>query len=680
MASGAGLDDRVTQVFGALGQAVVLPKGLALQVQAQGMVPRYVTEFLLAQRPATEAVAAIRDYLEQHHPLPRDRNLWRHRLVQKRAMRIVDRLDVAVDVETGQHVAKITSLGLTCRIASELVGSHPGLLSGGMWGRIDLVWDPVGDDVPATAVLDFRPVQVQARLDQYLEGRHYFTADEWIDLLLTSAGYEPVAVTDGLDAQAALRCKLLMLMRLAPLAESSLHTLELGPKNTGKTYMARNISPDAFVISGGAVTPANLFVHLTTGVPGLLAQRRVVAFDEVARVRLGSPEMVAALKDFLESGQFTRGRYEFASDCSVVLLGNIDVESGMPSPRYRHLCEPLPQELRDSAFLDRLHAYLPGWELPKLGPDSFARGVGFVSDYFGEVLARLRSLPFDAHYREMVDPYPLLPGMTRRDAVAVERVARALLKLVFPTGSAHTDDNVVEAILSMAGELRQRVHDQLCRIAPGEFPPRAVGFAGVPSSPARDLAHKGQTPVRIGASPGEALFLDREVAAEEGGGKVLQVEASVLATGRGLKLQGRLGPDAAEAVRIAYSYIVANARALRLEPHAVTERAIALQVSLGAVVDGRTLALPAFLAMMSALRREPYRLPVAALGSSSLHGRLQMPDDVVARIGALQDLDPGMLVLPGLSPGAEEKVRELLRGWKVVVVGDLGSVVRNLSL
>ena len=681
MDGGTSLDDRVLRVFGALGQAVVLPKGIALQLRAQGQVPRYVSEFLLAQQPLEHAAAAIRDYLEQHHPLPRDRNLWRHRLVRERALRIVDRLEATVDVEDGSHRGRIGSLNLVARVDPELATRHPGLLSGGMWGRIDLSWEPLGDDVPATVVRDFRPAQVHARLDQFLEGRHYFSAREWIDLLLTSAGYAPDALEVDVGQDAALRRKLLLLARLAPLAEPSLHLLELGPKNTGKTYLARNIAPDAFVISGGSVTPANLFVHLTTGVPGLLAQRRLVAFDEVARLHLGSPEIVAALKDFLESGQFSRGRHEFASDCSVVLLGNIDVEGGLPSPRYRHLCEPLPEELRDSAFIDRLHGFLPGWELPKLGPQSFAQGVGFVSDYFGEILVRLRTLPYDTQYRELVQDYPLLPAMTRRDAAGVERMARGLLKLVFPTGAPGQDRDVLEAILSLAGEMRQRVHEQLCRIAPGEFAPRRIGFANVPDPAARDLV-RGDTPVAGGArmGVGETLFLDREAAGAEGGGRALRVEASLLAAGRGLRVEGNLGAAGGQAARIAYSFLVANARLLHVEPRIVQERALALQVAGGPAVDGPDLALPAFLAMLSALRGERFDAPVAALGAATLHGYLSAPPDVVERLGALRRQGAGVLVLPPLSAEVSEAVAVLLPQWRIVAHETLHSIARNLDL
>ncbi len=679
MPAPAAFDERVLQVFGALGEPVVLPKGLALGLHAQGQVPRYVSEYLLAQRPQDRAVAAIRDYLAEHHPLPRDRNLWRHRLVREGSLRIIDRLEVSVDVDDGSYTGRIGSLNLKVRVDPALAEQHPGLLSGGLWGRVDLLWQPLGEGIPATEVQDFRPAQAHARLEPFLEGRSYFTAHAWIDLLLTSAGYDPVALAHGLAAEDALRRKLLMLMRLAPLAEGSLHLLELGPKNTGKTYLARNVSQDAFVISGGAVTPANLFVHLTTGVPGLLAQRRLVAFDEIARLHLGSAEIVATLKDFLESGQFSRGRHEFASDCSVVLLGNIDVEGGLPARRYRHLCEPLPEELRDSAFLDRLHAFLPGWELPKLEPTSFATGVGFVSDYFGEVLVRLRSLPYEAEFHELTRDYPLQPGMTRRDAAAVERSAQGLLKLVFPNGP-EDDPEVIPAILALAGELRQRIHDQLCRIAPGEFQPRPIGFQGVPRSPARDLGDRESVRIQArAAAPGEVLYLDREGKGTESGGRLLRLEASLLAGGRGFRTEGRFSSAAAEAARIAFSFLMANQRLLHLGARSLEGRTLALQVADGEAADGAAIALPAFLAMVSALRGEAYLLPVAALGQSSLHGHLTSPADVLGRVGALRGQRAGVLVLGPVATETEKEIQKLLDAWRIVSVPTLGRALEALG-
>jgi uncharacterized protein (TIGR02688 family) len=348
------------------------------------------------------------------------------------------------------------SLDVHVAVVPAVVERYPELLAGGLWGRarVERLVDP-DTDVATLELSQFHPVQVRARVDAFIENRYYFKAREWIDLLIVSSGYDPGVLTESApDPTSALRLRLLALTRLAPVVEPSLHLLELGPRNTGKTYLLRSLSNRVFVLSGSRGTPATLFVNLASHTPGILVQRDVVVFDEVARLHLGSAETLATLKDFLETGTFTRGSQALRSQSSTVFLGNIEVDAGQPSHRYRSLVEPLPEELRDVAFLDRLHGYLPGWEMPKLRPESFARGLGLVSDYFGEVLLRLRDHPFEARFRAIVNPYPLKSGMTQRDRVAVERMARALLKLVFPHGETAGQEDASRAISADAGRNR----------------------------------------------------------------------------------------------------------------------------------------------------------------------------------------------------------------------------------
>src|SRR5262249_44946730 len=224
---------------------------------------------------------------------------------------------------------------------------------------------------------------------------------------------------------------LLVLARLVPLVERNVNLVELGPRQTGKTFLLRNTSPRVFTISGGRTTPANLFVNLATKAIGILGTRKVVVFDEIAHTSFGDEDAtISTLKDYMESGQFSRGTKSFAADASLVFTGNLDVEGDQPDPRYRHLFEPLPSELIDSAFLDRVHGYLPGWEIPKITTASLASEVGFVTDYFGEVLVRLREQDFQSHVRGV----EFSAGMTRRDQVAVERIASGLIKLIYPDG------------------------------------------------------------------------------------------------------------------------------------------------------------------------------------------------------------------------------------------------------
>lgn len=661
------LDQRVSQVFSALAAPIVLRKDLALQLPQQGKVPRYVAEFLLA-RDATQQPARVAEYLERYLPEPRDREIWLHRLSREGQLRVLDRLEARVVIGAGTYPGRLAGLDLRLGVGTDLADRHPGILAGGLWGMIDV---ELGDEESHYGygepyVSRFTPVQVKASLAHFTEGRHYFTASEWIDLLLTSAGYDPEVAVDGLPEEMRLRRRLLLLSRLLPFVQGNLHLLELGPKNTGKTYLARNLSAQAFVISGGAVTPANLFVHLGTGRGGLLAHRQVVAFDEVARLRLGGGETVAMLKDFLESGRFSRGRREIASEASVVLLGNIDVVHDQPSPRYRHLCEPLPAELRDSAFLDRFAGFLPGWELPKIRRESLATGVGFVSDYFGEVLLQLRALPYEDAYRSFTREFQLRSGMTRRDEVAVERLATGLLKLVFPGGAGTADRDIALAILQLAGELRERVHRQLSLMAPGEFQLRPIGFEGVPVSAAADLLRGGS-----GQAPHPGVYaLDRAWGPDDAGGALHRLEAS-LGLGQGPRVVGTGGRGRADAVRLCWHVLRNFRRELGLA--GLLHDGLTPTVSIGGELrDVESAALPLFLAVFEAARHKPWQTVVAACGTLSLSGRISAPADLIDRLGALPEVRRGVAITGLLGDGDRARIQQTIpAGWEFRTAGSV---------
>ncbi len=652
--------------FGVMGEPVVLRKELALRLPQQGRVPRFVAEFLLARHAGEDALEAVQDDFQRYLPEPRERELWLHRLAREGSVRILDRLEVQVDLQSTTYPGRFATLDLACRVDPELADRHPGLLTGGLWGLSEVA---LGAEEPEVAA--FWPVEVQVRLEPFLAGRRHFSAGKWIDLLLTSAGYDPDAVTEGLTPDRSLRRKLLLLARLAPFVEGSLHLLELGPKNTGKTYLARNLSPEAFVISGGRATPANLFVHLGTGRPGLLARRRVVAFDEVARLHLGGEETLAALKDFLESGRFSRGSREMASDASVVFLGNIEVSGGRPSPRYRHLLEPLPAELRDSAFADRIAAFLPGWELPKISRETLARGIGFLSDYFGAVLLKLRSLPYAEHYAAFTAGKDLLPGMTRRDQVAVERTARALLKLVFPEGPSGTDGEIVLAILSLAGELRQRVHEQLCILSPGEFSQREIGFSGVPRPEAPDLAPQAEA-VRL--FPG-VYYLDGSEAPEDLGGSLRRIEATLAAAGRGPRLVGEGGAALQDALRIAWDVLFSRRRVLGVAAGSWEGKGLAVEVA-GPVRDAGAAGLALLLGAYAVVRASTWSHLVVAAGRVSLEGRIEAPYDLDLRLEALRGVRRGSLVVGELPEAGLRRIKERLGpGWEVRCAGSVEEIL-----
>lgn len=492
-----------------LGDKVVI-KSLA-QTSSLQQLPRYVSEYLIAKyvKPETwrEDLAKIQAKIKDLLPDLEHRELLKERLLAKGEVVLIDNVDVRVDLKGGQRWARVPSLNDNkVRVPPALVEQNVGLLLGGLWGTAKLKYAPeVNADAPNELVA-FTPFQVgPPDMDGFRSARSQFNTDQWAALVLQSAGYSAGAFPDR-------RTRLLLLARMVPLVERNVNLIELGPRQTGKTFLLRNLSPRVFTVSGGRTTPANLFVNLATRQVGILGSRKVVVFDEIAHTTFGEDETISTLKDYMESGQFTRGSLSFAADAGLVFTGNLDVEGDQPHPRYGHLLEPLPKELIDSALQDRLHGYIPGWEVPKITPASIATGVGFVTDYFGEVLVRLR----DDSFADRVRALPFHAGMTRRDQISVERVTSGLVKLLHPDGRM-TDDDLLE-LATFASELRQRVHQQLIAIAPGEFKPRLIGPASVTEHGAADLRPREIDPGKdrlnteavVGTVTGLGVRSDRE--------------------------------------------------------------------------------------------------------------------------------------------------------------------------
>lgn len=463
-----------------LGDKVVI-KSLSQQAAFQGL-PRYVSEYLIAKfvKPETwkDDLAKMQAKVRELLPDLDHRELVKEKLLSKGEVTLIDNVDAKIDLKGGQRFARVPTLqDSKVRVSPGLMEQNPGLLLGGLWGTVKIKYTPEVDDENPNELASFTPFQIgPPDLNFYREKRGLFTTDEWISLMVQSAGYSPAAFPER-------RMRLLLLTRLVALVERNVNVLELGPRQTGKTFLLRNVSPRVFTISGGKTTPANLFVNLSTKAVGILGTRKVVVFDEIAHTTFGDEDAtISTLKDYMESGHFSRGSHAFAADAGLVFAGNIDVDGDKPHPRYKHLFEPLPDQLIDSAFQDRMHAYIPGWEMPKITSATIGKGVGFVTDYFGEVLARLREDNHAARIRDV----PLHPGLTRRDQTAVERMGSGLVKLLYPDGKM-TDAELLEVVM-LACELRQRVHDQLCALAPGEFKPKLIAPASVEKHAAADMA------------------------------------------------------------------------------------------------------------------------------------------------------------------------------------------------
>lgn len=456
-------NDLVAKTQNIFGEMAIDKRRLPMsQLQKRG-IPAYVAEWVLdtiapGTGPISEAdVRKVQDWAGRNIPGPGDQNLIKARLLRGETARVLNPLQVEVILKRSrqEQVAKISLLGIDdAQIPDELVKQHPHLLKEGMWGVIEMKNTSEG-----VAVMSFRPMQASVNLEMFKKARAEFSIDEWRSLMLLSMGYSPEAFTP--DQQ------LLILCRLLPLVEKNMTLLELAPKGTGKSYVFENISPKVRLISGGNVSPAVLFVNNSSGQWGLLARFSVVVLDEIQTLKFDKPEeIIGGLKGYLANGKITRaGLHETASDCGLVLLANISLDS-QQRPAVDPVVKELPDFMQETAFLDRLKAIIPGWQLPKLSTTSFANSLGLKSDFFGDALVAMRDDLFADQYcarrirLEGTKPY-------RRNQEAISSIASGIMKILFPDGDV-SDQDFWRYCVKPAISLRQLVWDQLYQLD-GEY-------------------------------------------------------------------------------------------------------------------------------------------------------------------------------------------------------------------
>jgi len=458
------LNNKVQRCFG----DYAVDKRLAYELELTKL-PRYVAEYLISEFLSSggDWQGKLRRFVEEYYHEPEEKEVVKHKLVTEGSVKVIDELRVYVDVATGIHVGVLQSLDIWVDVPVDIVGRNRAMLVNGMWGLITLkrispieVW---GREV-SVAVTEFRPFQAPETDSGIIkEARSCFTLDEWINVLVTTVGLDPGVYSP--------RQRLLLLSRLVPLVEGNVNMMEFGPRQTGKTYLYRNVSNYIRIISGGTVTPATLFYNLRTRVPGELAVKDVVVFDEVSKVRFPNPdEIMGKLKDFMESGQYERGDKKATSDASLVFMGNVEVErTNTVEESYipvEDLTYVLPMPMRDSAFIDRIHGLLPGWELPKISQSKIhlAKGYGVASDYFSEAIHTMRKTSLMGEVSRYVE---FSSEFKIRDEKAVKKIMSGLMKLLFP--NMQFDKNELESVARLALEYRQRVRDWLHILSPGEY-------------------------------------------------------------------------------------------------------------------------------------------------------------------------------------------------------------------
>jgi ATP-dependent Lon protease len=450
----------------------IVLKPLTRWNEAYKEFPRYVMEYLCARyvqpNDPVPGQTRIDKLLNEHYTDSTQRELIRSKVREAGHYTLLGELKVRLDERRDHYWADIPALGSnTVRVSPVVLKDWQDLLLGpGAWGSMEIEYDAsyvLKNNIYPFYLRDFRPFQItKISLEDYIVKRSAFTDDEWRDLLLESIGFNP----DFFDEREAW----LYLMRLVPFVETNYNLIELGPRETGKTYTYRNTSSRSFVISGGSASPATLFYNVATRKIGILGQKDVVYFDEIGNTRFADPETTTSvLKDYMQTGRFTRGPAEFSTHASIVLGGNIDSDSTnrLPAGHYAHLFMPLPVELQDDpAFLDRIHAFLPGWELPKIRRQNYAEGYGLMTDYLAEIFTRLRRRNFQTHVAKWVR----FKAMTSRNQDAIAKSSAGLMKLLYPH---RTPDTILRSeilpCLDLAVECRQRVVDQLRVMRPSEF-------------------------------------------------------------------------------------------------------------------------------------------------------------------------------------------------------------------
>jgi ATP-dependent Lon protease len=451
----------------------VVRKDLVRQVKVGANVPVYVLEFLLGKYCASDDPAAIatglavvNQSLRENFIRPDESEKAKAELKRNGRHRLIDKVDVRLVPSEDKFWAHLANFGdRYVNIPEEVVYKYERLLGGGAWCQLDLVYD-VSDDEDKKRpfyIRALKPIQVAAfDMEEYLAGRTRFSRDEWLDLVMRSIGLEP--------AHFDLRSKLLTVLRLVPMAERNYNLIELGPWGTGKSFVYRETSPNAMLISGGKVTVAQLFVNLSSGRIGLLGMWDVVAFDEVAGLEMSDSTVINMLKDYMESGSFARGKEEMPAEASVVLVGNTS-KPHQELVRTAHLFADLPKAMIDPAFLDRLHYYLPGWEVPKLDQRLFTGHFGLVSDYLAEALRQLRKQTF---VRAIDEDFALGPDLSARDEKAVRKTVSGLLKILHPHGQwTHGE---LREYVEFAMEGRRRVKEQLKKLAAHDYAKTAFSY------------------------------------------------------------------------------------------------------------------------------------------------------------------------------------------------------------
>lgn len=614
--------------------------------------PRFVVEYLIdnycTEETFQDDLQQVIKRLRENFVHGAEAEKIRHQIRETRNHSIIANLEVRLQETEDKYWGTISAINESfVNVTESLVRQYPMLLSGGMWGTITLTYDETevhGKKIRPFKVSEFTPFQISViDLNEYVEKRRQFEADEWLDILINSLGLNP--------DQLSRREKLLYMMRLVPLVEANTNTIELAPRETGKTYLYRNQSYYATVLSGGKASPAGLFINNATGKVGVVGSRDAVIFDEIANTDFTDPKaLVSIMQGYMQDGKFSRGKKEILAFASIVLVGNIDIQARLPHEKYYHLFEPLPDFLQVEAFIDRLHGYVPGWEISKIHPGSLAQDYGFITDYFCEIMHELRRKDLLGSLKtryQLMDTSTAQAGITGRDVRGVEKILSGLLKLMYPHGDL-TDEQLGE-LLSLAIEGRQRVRNQLHLMAPGEYGPLVMSGkltqSGKTITP-RLLDSERQQKVSLPSTPRIGEVIGLAVIGDDRGCLLHFEMQATKGSGRIVSL-GSMQKVMKESVAAAAQFIKTHAKDVGLPNDWQTNFDIAvLATMMGIPKEGPSAGITIVTGIVSALTGRPVRNEIAMTGEITIMGKVLAIGGVLPKLQAAIDAGCKEVIMP----------------------------------
>lgn len=627
----------------------IVRKDLTKKIKEGANVPVYVLEFLLGQYCSSdnpeiieEGVENVKRILADNFVRPDEAQKILSVLRQRGSHTVIDKITVGLNIKKDIYEAEFSNLGLkNIPIDEEYPSKFDRLLCGGIWCIVQLDYEYTEEDrngIPIS-IRKLTPIQMpHVDIDELKLDRKAFTKEEWMDVLLRSIGMEPDTLTS--------REKWLLLIRMIPLVENNFNLCELGPRSTGKSHIYKEISPNSILVSGGQTTVANLFYNMARKTVGLVGLWDCVAFDEVAGIKFKDKDGIQIMKDYMASGSFARGKEEKAASASMAFVGNIN-QSVDVLLKTSSLFDPFPPEMgTDTAFLDRIHCYIPGWEIPKFRPEHFTDDYGFITDYLAEFIRELRK----EQYGDALDKYFRLgTNLNQRDTIAVRKTVGGLLKLVYPDGEFTKDQ--LEEILKLALEMRRRVKEQLKKLGGMEF--YDVNFSyidkdtfeefyvSVPEQGGGKLIPEGM------CNPGQVYTVSQGKSGMIG---VFRLESQML-PGNGKFERTGLGSEreAREATNTAFNFLKANANHISGTISTTTKDYIVNYQDLQGIGMTNKLALPTLIALSSIALNKPTVSSLAVLGDISIAGTMIKVEELANALQVCLDSGAKKVLLPIIS-------------------------------